>query len=111
MALLTTQDIVDAGTAPTLVAASASDTCDVGNGRNVFAVYKNTNGVARNVTVVVPGNTTYGQLMPDPIINLPLTTGEKWIPLRLEYRDPVTGLATLTLDATPGVTVAIVRMS
>lgn len=111
MALLTVQNIVDAGTAPTLVAAGASDTADVGTGRNTFAVYKNTNVASRTVTITVPGTTTYGQPNPTPVITIAANTGENWIPLRSEYRDPVTGLATLTVSVTTNVTVAIVRMS
>lgn len=111
MALLTIQDIVDAGTAPTFGAAGATDTADVGNGRNVFVVYKNTNAATRTVTITVPGNTSYGQPTPDPVINLAATTGEVWIPLRSEYRDPTTGLASLITSAQLNVTVALVRMS
>lgn len=111
MAALTTQNIVAAGTAPTFGAAASSDTAEVGNGVNTFAVYKNTNGAVRNLTVVVPGNTSYGSANPDPVIQIAATTGEIWVPLRKEYdAGDGTGRCTLTLDATAGVTVAIVRM-
>jgi hypothetical protein len=113
MAALSTQNIVNAGTKPTLAAAAASDTAEIGNGRNTFIVYKNTDSNAKTVTVTAPGNTEYGQPYPDPAIALPITNGEIWIPLRKEYDDG-TGRATLSVTGTggvTGVTVAVVRMS
>jgi hypothetical protein len=112
MAALTTQNIVAAGTKPTFAAATASDTAEVGNGVNTFAVYKNTSAVACNVTVVVPGTLITGDAYPDKVIALPITTGELWIPLRKEYdAGDGTGRATLTTSAQDaGITVAIVRM-
>lgn len=111
MTALATQLVADAGTAPSLVAASVSDTAQVGNGHNTFLVYKNT-GTQKTITIVTPGLTDYGQPNPDPAIILPATTGEKWIPLRRAY-DPAdgSGRATITMapDAT-GVTVAVVQV-
>lgn len=112
MAALTTQKIVDAGTPPTFVAATASDTAVVGNGLNTFVVYKNTSATPCSVTVVAPGNTSYGQANPDPLLTLPITTGELWIPMRKAY-DPGdgTGRATLTTSAqAAGITVAVVQL-
>lgn len=112
MAVLATQNIVAAGTAPTFAGVGASDTAEVGNGANTFAVYKNTNGATRTITITVPGNTTYGQARPDPVLTIAATTGELWIPLRKEYEDSAVagvGRCTLTPSATSGVTVAIVR--
>lgn len=108
MALLSTQTLVDAGTAPTFAAAAASDTVTYSTG--LFVVYKNTNASTRTVTVVVPGNTTYGQAMPDPALTLGATTGELWIPMRSIYRDTTTGLVTITTSAQTNVTVAVVRL-
>lgn len=114
MAALTTQNIVNAGTAPTLVAAAASDTAEIGNGTNTFVVYKNTDTNAKTVTITVPGTTDYGQATPDPALALAADDGELWIPLRKAY-DPAngTGRATLTVSGTggvTGVTVAVVRL-
>jgi hypothetical protein len=81
-----TQKLVDDGTAPTLVAATASDTYEVGNGKNTFLYVKNGSAGSVNVTIVVPGNTTYGQPTPDPIIAV-AAGAERWIPLRKEYAD------------------------
>jgi hypothetical protein len=109
MAALTTYNIVDAGTKPTFTAAAASDTAEIGSGRNTFAVYKNTSSTVCNVGITVPGSTSYGQATPDPTLSLPITIGELWIPLRKEYDDG-TGRATLTTSAQDaGITVAIVR--
>lgn len=110
MAALTTNQIVDAGTAPTFIQAGASDTAEIGNGHNTFVVYKNTTGSSVTITVVAPGNTDYGVAYPDPQISVPATNGERWIPLRNGYDDG-TGRATLTTSAQDaGITVAVVRM-
>lgn len=107
MAALTTQNIVYAGTAPTFVAAAASDTAEVGP-RN-FAVYKNTNAATRTVSVEVPASITpYTQVDNDVEYTLPATTGELWIPLHSDY-DSGSGRCTITLSATTNVTVAIVK--
>jgi len=96
MAALTVQSIVDAGTAPTFVPASASDTVsDTGNGNNVFVVYKNTSATdAVTVTITPEGNTTYGVALPPKVVNVPLGS-ECWIPLRRAY--VVDGLVTLAV--------------
>lgn len=114
MADLTTHEVVDAGTAPTFVAAAASDTAEIGNGHNTFVVYKNASGTDdKTVTVTAPGNTDYGQPNPDPALALNASS-ELWIPLRKDY-DPSDGTsrATLTISGTglaTDVTVAVVRM-
>jgi len=116
MAALTTQQLVDAGTAPAFGAASASDTAEVGSGRNTFAVYRNTGAAAVTVTVVAPGNTSYGEPMPDPEYALAdgsTTPTEVWIPLRKEYVDRATagaGRCTIIVDTPADVDVAIVRV-
>ena len=110
MAALTTQVITDNGFTPTYGAAAASDTADIGNGHNTFAVYKNASGSSVTVTAVVPGNTFFGTATADNVITVPATNGEKWIPLRKEYDDG-TGRATITTSAQTSVTVAIVRIS
>lgn len=101
MADLVTRKLVDAGTAPTFGNSSASDTAECGNGKNTFVVYRNTGGSDAVVTIVVPGNTSYGQPEPDPAITVPATTGEVWIPLRKEYVDSGTaGVGRCTITAT-----------
>lgn len=107
MALLTTYTIVNAGTAPTLVAASASDTLTYAAG--LFAYYENT-GTAKTVTVIVPGTDAYGENPTDHALTLGATTGRLWIPIRPIARDSTTGLVTITLSSATAVTVAIVRL-
>lgn len=120
MAALSTQELVDAGTAPTLSgAASTSDTAEVGNGHNTFLVVTNGDAAAHVVKIVAPGNTNYGQPNPDPAITV-AASGTAWIPLRKEYADAANagvGRCTVntfaadgtTADAT-SVTVAVVRV-
>lgn len=112
MAALTTFNLVDAGTDPTFGAAAASDTAEVGNGHNTFVVYKNGGAGALNVTIAVPGNTSYGQATPDPVITI--AAGEEaWIPLRREYANASVagvGRCTITTDTQTSVTVAVVRV-
>lgn len=112
MAALSTNNIVNAGTAPTFVAAAASDTADVGTGGNTFVVYRNSDTNTKTVTVVVPGETEYGVATPDPTFEV-AQDAEVWIPLRRAYKDD-TGRATLNVTGTggvTGVTVAVVRMA
>lgn len=109
MAALTVQNIVDAGTKPTFGAASTSDTANIGSGSDTFLVYKNTDATTEAITLVVPGNTSYGQPMPDPVLTIASSTGELWIPLRKAYDDG-TGNVTVTMASTTGITVALVRL-
>lgn len=112
MTALTVQTIVDAGTKPTAVAISASDTAPIGSGHDSFLVYKNTAGTIVTLTIVVPGNTAYGQALPDPSIVVPITTGEVWIPIRRDYDDG-TGNVTITAAGTTlaSCTVSVVKAS
>lgn len=101
MAALATQSLVDAGTAPTTGALTASDTATVGNGHNTFLYVDNGSAGSVNVTIVVPGNTSYGQPAPDPVIAV-AAGAKKWIPLRKEYADPTVagvGRCTVTTSA------------
>jgi hypothetical protein len=100
MAALTTQTLVDAGTAPTFGNSSASDTAEIGSGTNTFLVYRNTGGSEAVVTIDVPGNTSYGEPTPNKVVAVPATTGEVWIPVRREYRDPNVAGSRCTITAT-----------
>jgi hypothetical protein len=111
MAALTTNQLVDAGTAPTIAAAAAtSNTAEVGNGRNTFYVVKNGDVSSKTVTITVPGTTSYGQPTPDPQFTIPAGE-ERWIPLRKEYdQADGTGRCIITLSATTSVTHGVVRL-
>lgn len=116
MAALTTQLLVDAGTAPTFSVANASETAEVGTGVNTFYVIKNGDGTnAKTVTITAPGSTPYGQPLPDPAITV-ASNGERWIPLRKEYIDSAVagaGRCTIAVTGTGGlgsVTAAVVRV-
>lgn len=111
MAALTTQLLVDAGTAPTLTgSASNSDTVEVGSGRNTFLYVENTDTVSHVIKIVAPGVNSYGQPNPDPSYTV-ATTAKAWIPLRKEYADAaVAGVGRATVNSfaadgtTPGAT-------
>jgi hypothetical protein len=110
VALLAIQQIAITGTTPTYAAVTASDTCLPDDG--VFLHVKNTTGTADNATVVVPGS-YLGQAVPDVVVNVPITTGDKMIgPLTQALADPTTGLVTITHSfVNAGVTCALIRLS
>ncbi|MFD4474704.1 hypothetical protein ACFWPU_01105 [Streptomyces sp. NPDC058471] len=106
-----TQNIVDAGTNVTYNAVSTSDTAEVGNGVNTFLHYKNTDATTEAITIVVPGNTSYGEPNPDVTLTIGANTGELLIPLRKIYdAGDGTGRCTMTMASTTGITLAVVRM-
>ena len=120
MAALSTQKLVDAGTAPTLTGAAAtSDTALVGNGHNTFVYYSNTDASSHVVKIVAPGTNAYGQPNPDPSYTI-AAGATAWIPLRREYTDnAVAGVGRCTLNVyaadgtTPnatGVKVAVIQV-
>lgn len=110
MALLTMQQVSITGIAPSYSAVTASDTCLPDDG--VFLHVKNTAGTQDNCTVVVPGS-YLGQAIPDVVVAVPITTGDKMIgPLTNALADPTTGLITITHSfVNAGVTCALVRVS
>lgn len=108
MALLAVQQVVAPSTTPTYGAVAASDTIANADDR-MFLIVKNASGTADNVTIVIPGNDQFGSAIPDPVVTVPITTGERWIPLRYAMADPATGLITVTHSQTASVTCALVR--
>ncbi len=108
MAALATNQLNDTGIKPTFVAASASDTAEIGSGRDNFVVYRNTDTNIKTITIPVAGATTYGIANPPAVFSLPASTGELWIPLRSEHDNGAatirTGRATLNVTGTGGVT-------
>jgi hypothetical protein len=110
MSLRTAQAIVNAGTAPALTAATASDTMAVTP--TSFARYVNTSSGSVTVTAITPGTLATGVAYPDTVYTLAagnVTPTEVWIPLLKEYQDPTNGnLATITTSSQTGVTMAVI---
>lgn len=108
MALITTQTLGLAGTAPTYASAASGDTARVGD--HVWFIVKNASGSIVTVTLVYPGTLPSGDAIPDKAYTVPATTGEKWIPLLKEYGDPALGgQVAITYSATTSVTRAVVK--
>lgn len=107
MALITTFNMTPAGTAPTMGAAAASDTAEVGS--HLFLLVENTNGATRTVTLTTPGSLYTGDAVPDKVYTVAITTGRLMIPLLPQYADPVTNTVAIAWEATAGVTRAVVR--
>lgn len=108
MALLTVQQVSAPSTTPTYGAVSASDTILNPDDRT-FLIVKNASGTIDTCTIVIVGNDQFGSAIPDPAISVPITTGERWIPIRAAMADPSTSLVTVTHSQTTSVTCALVR--
>lgn len=109
MALLTVQQVAAPSTTPTYGAVAASDTILAPDDRT-FLIVKNGSGTIDTVTIVIPGNDEFGSAIPDPAITVPITTGERWIPITAHMADPATSLVTVTHSQTTTVTCALVRV-
>jgi hypothetical protein len=109
MALLSPQQVSITGTTPSYGAAGGSgDTIQPDD--RTFLIVKNTSGAAVDVTVAVPGS-KFGQALADVVVEVPATTGERWIgPMVSELADPTDGLIDVTYESTTNVTVALVRV-
>lgn len=108
MALLTAQQVVVPSTTPTYGAVAATDTMIPDD--RMFLIVKNGSGTIDNVAVVIAGNTEFGLAAPDIAVAVPITTGERWIPITPRMADPATGLVTVTHSQTATVTCALVRV-
>ncbi len=105
MALIPTQSVVLAGTAPTFSAAAAGDTANVG--LHLTLIVKNASGASINVTLTYPGTLPTGDSFPSKVIAV-AAGAERWIPLLPQYADPTTGVASVAYSATASVTRAVV---
>ena len=112
MATLTTQSITRAGITPTYAAANAGgDACEVGD--DIFLHVKNTNAATRTVTLAIPAAaSTYANVAyTSTAVVVAATTGDMMIgPVSALYKDPTTGLCTITYSAATNVTVACVKL-
>lgn len=108
MALLTLQQMSFPSLTPSYGAVAASDTIANADDRTFLHV-KNASGTIDTVTVVIPGNDQFGSAIPDPTVSVPITTGDRMIPISPAMADPATGLITVTHSQTTSVTCALVR--
>ena len=113
MATLTTQQITRAGVTPSYAAVTGGgDACECGD--DIFLQFKNTNAATCTVTLAIPtsastySNVTYTNVA----VTIPATTGDKWIgPISALFKDPTTGLCTITYTGTStNTTVACVKL-
>jgi len=108
MALLTTQTVTGAGTAPTYTAVNASDTITPDS--NVFLHVKNANAAACTVTITDAGTTPGGSAATNPTVTVPATTGDRMIRIPPQYVNPTTGLVTVSYSVTASVTAGVFRL-
>lgn len=108
MALLTLQSLSAPSLTPSYGAVSGSDTITALDDR-MFLHVKNASGTIDTVTIVIPGNDQFGSNIPDPTVSVPITTGDRMIPLIPAMADPATGLITVTHSQTASVTCALIR--
>lgn len=107
MATLTTQVIGQTGTAITFAAASGGgDACATGS--DVKLLVKNGDASSHTVTLVTPGTVDGDLAIADRAVAV-AAGATAAIPVTDRYRDPATGLASLTYDAVTSVTVAVIR--
>lgn len=107
MAAITVQGSSATGTALSLVAASGGgDTVAVTNDTELYV--RNSDASAKTVTVVRPGTDAFGIAIPDiaVVVAAGATTAIRLLP---EFRDPATGLVSITYSAVTSVTVAAMR--
>lgn len=107
MAALAYQKSKIAGTAITLVAASAGGDTILPNDRGLLMV-KNGDSSSHNVTIAVPGNTKYGQAEPDVTVSVAAGATELIGPFPRDLADPSDGRVHISYAATTSVTVAAI---
>lgn len=107
MAALTTKIAGLDGTALTYVAAaSGGDTCETGPG--IALLIKNGDSESHTVTLETPGKFK-GLDIEDRAVAV-AAGAEAAVLVTSDYRDPSTGLASITYDAVTSVTVAVIRV-
>ena len=102
MATLTTQSITRAGVTPSYAAVTGGgDACECGD--DIYLQFKNTNAATYTVTLAIPSSaSTYPNVAYTNVqVTIPATTGDKLIgPVSALFKDPTTGLCTLTYTGT-----------
>lgn len=107
MALLTVQNSSILGTQITFAAAAGGGDTLAPNDHAYLHV-KNGAGAPITVTVVVPGNTKYGQAAPDVPVVVTNATEKVIGPFPPDLGDPTTGLVGITYSSATTVTVAYI---
>lgn len=107
MAQIPTQQITVTGTAPTLAAAAAGDTYQVGQGMSLR--FHNASGAPIDVTQTAYGACSQGGL--HPLVTSVAAGGDKEVPAidAQRWTNPATGLGLLTYSATASLTRAAVQ--
>lgn len=108
MATLTTQNITTAGILPTYAAATAGGDAMVADSTSFLHV-KNASGGSINVTLVTPATVDTTLAVGDRVIAVGAGSEQMIAVPDSLYRDPTTGLATITYSASASVTVAAIR--
>lgn len=107
MAQLSAQDIAVAGTSATYASASSSgDKTPVGS--NLVAHVKNNGTSSITATVTTPG-TVKGLAISDASVSVP-ASGDAFIPLRSIYRDPSSGMASITYSDAANAKIAVLKL-
>lgn len=109
MATLAYQQVPIAGVVPTLAAATGGGDAIAPNDRGALMV-KNGGGSPVTVTIVVPGNTKYGQAAPDVPVVVAAGATALIGPLPSDLGDPTTGLVGITYSGVTSVTVGGVQI-
>jgi len=107
MALLVAQQIVKTGLQPVYGAVAASDTITADT--DLFLHVKNVSGSNDTVAVTDGGVTPGGSAGVGFSVVVPLTTGDRMIPIPASFVNPTTGLITVTHTQTASVTCALIR--
>ncbi|MFE5258237.1 hypothetical protein [Streptomyces coelicoflavus] len=104
-ALTSTAMPLSGGTIAFTAAGAGGDTCTTGRG--VLLIVKNGDAAAHTVTLVTPGNVS-GLAIADREVTV-AAGAQVGIPVNADYRNPATGLASITYDGVTSVEVAVIR--
>lgn len=107
MATLSAQVIAQTGTAITFAAAAGGgDACPTGS--DVKLLIKNGDASSHTATLVTPGTVDGDLAIADRAVVV-AAGATVAVPVTDRYRDPTTGLASITYDAVTSMTVAVIR--
>lgn len=104
MATLAYSRIAIAGTLAAPVAAAAGGDKVAPNDRG-FVDVNNGSGASINVTIAVPGNTSYGLAQPDVVTAVAAGARRRFGPFPADLADPADGLVAIAYSAVTSVTV------